>query len=1069
MKNSRILLYLLYLFLAITLLESVSAIDLGAVDCEAIVQCDSDGTEWSSGTRICSGASQDTPDTEEVTVTSVTIDIGCEAGDDSGDYYDLASDYYETASTGTYHGSGVERFGTFSVDCRYATRTVWTTSIINDFNSDFEITREWNIRDENDTILDDCVTDTYNAVDLTQTEDLDTFNVSFLPFNRAFDQFSEPGFAHSTVLSNLDYWDNSETISRARYDVIKGYIQIEEGPWYSDWDIFNITSFGRYNDIDNILDVYLPSDCTANELYCTSDTSTSSLCTAGTGVNIIDDTEGFFNAFFKKYKTPIMMQLSHEWNYEYDGGIPDSFTGYYYWETAYGIDNSNILTFQGMRQFTNRTISRLETDWLGNNFAGVYVTCSGGSESFLDIKYDSQNEGLYTLSQEDLGSGSQYVFIVNESYYLYPENLEDADFTTSDDLVKYDYTDDGSFDTDWLDIDDVQGVQFLTTNVTSLENMEVQVWGKGGKHSILPKYRVYNPTINPDVQLLPGSTWSTFYGDGEIEFTPFGDSFSDIDKIDYFCIDYEDDGNFDVSWSINSATINCAGITAGEKNSATSYANLISKEFSIDYGVYSLNGVGSYDMRVRYGMEFKNRTNYARDSVAPYSITIPDVNPGILEISTTSWNPNLLENISFGLSGTDSDNDVRCICIDRTNDNIYDECVDSTHATDNPCAEPLTAGCGLSSCTVDANPESYAFDIEYLNVNHTNGTNIKARVYDEFNYDEVDFQGYQFRNPTNNAGIKFEYSIGNYVGESVSVNGSLVYSLNNTVSDVLGYACYDLTNDGTWDECYSNGAGSYCNLTCTDVSPTGVTEALVEISYDIIGSFGTFQIKGLHNDGYSNSTDLRYYNIDPSPGFLNIIISSISSDDDKNDDFKIDLRDFSNIGNNSELNKTWYFGFTSIHTTMADGTYPDFSCWDSEYDSGWDVCYGNNSVCVLYCGLNATTDVWYDTFYINSTNRTGSYYVGLRTGNGKIKYLGDYSHEYIFDVPDKDDLNSIRFFLIISVVLFIIIMLFPIIFIVFGIVNSIIITLIIGRLFGKKRKKVDNIVYNKEKYLNKYN
>jgi len=1044
------------------LLVSVNAIDTSQIDCDQIVQCDEDGTEWSGANRVCSGSSEDTPETEQVTVTSIRIDIGCEVGDDSGDSIEMASNFYETASSNTYHGNGVDRFGLSTYTCDFGAGTVWATSFINDYNSDYTITREWSVLDENDDELDSCPTDSYNPIDITQTEDLDTFNMSFLPLNRNFDQYSEPGFDQSSILANLDYWDNSETLSRTRYDEIKASLQNEDNGT-SSWDIFNIFSFADYTHVDNVLDVELPSDCIANELYCTSPTSTATICTAGTGINVRADSEAFFHAFFEKYKVPILMQLTHEWYYENDGN-PSSFTGYYYWETAYGIDDSTVLTFQGMRQFTNRTITRVDDDWSVNAYRGVYVTCSGGSQADLDIKYDSANEGLYTLPQEDLGSGDQYVFIVNESYYLYPDNLEDTDFTTSDDLVQYDYTDDGSFDSGWLEVSDVQGVQFLTNSITSLQNMEVQVWGKGGKHSILPKYRVYNPQVNPDIQLLPGSSWSTFFGDGEIEFTPFGDSYSDIDKINYFCIDYDDDGDFEVLWTFGTVTANCAGITGGESFSAGSYNDLTTQEFTIDYGVYSVNGVGSYNMRVRYGMDFKSRTDYAVDSVAPYEITTPDINPVFDETSATAWNPSFLQNLTFDLSDSTPDNNIRCICIDRTNNGTYNECVDSTHATDNPCADSLPIGCGLSSCNVDSDPDSYEFRIEYSDVNSLDPQNAKARVFDEFLFDDTEFQGYQFRSPTNNAGIKFEYGIPDiFVGESISVNGSLMYSLNNTIFDVIGYVCYDLTNDGIYEHCYSNGAGNYCNLTCTDVSPTPVTEALVEVSYDIIGSFGGFQIKGLHNDGYTNSTDIRNYYIDPSPGFLNIVISSIESDDDRNDDFIIDLRDFVNIGSNNELNKTWEFGFTSIHTTMADGSYPDFACWDSLYPSGWEVCYGNNSVCNEYCSLNSSSSVWYDTFYVNSTNINGSNYVGIRTGNGRLNYFGDYAHEYVFNIPDEDGINSLRFFLVISIVLFLIIILFPILFLILTLGNIVLMPLIISRLFGKKRYNKD---YNKEKHIN---
>ena len=1056
MKKQRIQLYLLSLLLAIIIAVSANAVDINDVDCDEIIQCDAYGSEWDSGHRVCVNAEQDTPYTEEVHVATIRFADYCNSTDTSSDCIDISLDFYETTSDGTYAGDGWGRFGGVTKCCTFGETTVSSYGLINDFQPDTTITRRWSIIDEDDTAYDSCPTDTYNPIDITQTTDLDTFNISFLPFNRYYDQYSEPGFDQSTAWGILDYFANSESTTRSRYDEIKTGLQEETGNWTSDWDPFNIFSFADYSEVDDYLDSELPTDCDSYEIRCTNPVSTSSLCTANTGVNVMADTEGFLEAFFEKYKTPIGMQLSHEWCY--GETLSNCFRGYYYWELAYGIKDSDVLTYQGSRQFTKRTITRIEDDWEINDFEGVYITCSGGSNSELEIKYDSKFSGIYSLSEEDLGNGNQFILIKDEHYPLYPNNAEESDFTTSDDLVRYDWTDNGIFDTDWEEITDVEGDLFDTSSTTSLEDIEVQVWGKGGKHSITKQYRVYDPFVNPDIELI-SSSWSTYFGDGEIEFTPFGSSYSDLDKIDYFCIDWEDDGDFDVLWSYGAVTFNCPGITAGEEFSASSYAHLISQDFTIDYGVYALNGAGSYDMRIRYGMDLKYATDYARDSVASYVITTPDANAEFKLNAGYSWNPTLLEDIIFDLDASIFENDIDCLCLDYNHSSGYDICIADNHATDNECVTE----CSLVSCTVLSTPERYDFNITYSDFNTLDALQMKARVFDDFGTNGIEYQAFQFRFPDNDVNIKYEYQTGGFVGyvPQINLNETIVYSINDSVVENEKYVCYDYSTDGIYDICYSNAVSdNQCGLSCVYVAD--IKEGLLNVSYGKVGKVGSLTLTAFLYNNYTNSTDSVDYIISDQnvTSMINPVIVSTLEDDDINDDFVINYKDWNNLKADLPENKTWYFEFSAVNSDIIGGlSVINFTCWD-EYDDGiYDKCYGQEIICFQYCGINTSSENIFTTFIVNQSGKDNKivYTVKLLIGSVNKNLFGYSKAEYWFNPPTQKDVNAMRFFIVL-IVLFVYI-LFGIVglFLVGFVIIIIVIFAIVYRLLKRDNRKNKNI------------
>lgn len=75
--------YLILILFVIILLVNVNAIDINDAECRDIIQCDSDGSEWDSGERVCVNSIQNSPDTEEIFRTNIVIGGYCNSSDTS--------------------------------------------------------------------------------------------------------------------------------------------------------------------------------------------------------------------------------------------------------------------------------------------------------------------------------------------------------------------------------------------------------------------------------------------------------------------------------------------------------------------------------------------------------------------------------------------------------------------------------------------------------------------------------------------------------------------------------------------------------------------------------------------------------------------------------------------------------------------------------------------------------------------------------------------------------------------------------------------------------------------------
>ena len=872
----KIQLYLLLILFVIILLGNVNAININDIDCRDIIQCDSSSSEWDSGNLICVDSSASNPDTEEIIVTDIEIVGFCNATDTSSDCIDFESDFYEELSSNeVYHGNGYDRFGGITRCCLYNDTTVNRYGFINDFNSDRlnPISREWNMIDSDDNILDSCPTITYDPQDISQTTDLATFNISFKPFNHEYDQYVEPQFEVATIWAIQDYFLRNATNSYLYSDQIKEWIQSERGTF--SFDIYDIFGFANILNLENVLEdeiEYIKDECTVYTMTgCTSITSTTFSCTANTGVNVKSDTAGFLEAFFNKYKTPLLMKLGHEWCTT--DSTPECFTGSHYFETALGILNDNILTFQGMRQFTTRDISRIEGDWVINDYDGLFVICDD-AEATQSISYHSV-EGTDTHNKES----DSYVFIKGETYYITPANNE-VDVVTDDDLVHFDWTNNGGYDTEWEEIDDVAGVkEFPTTSTTSSSTFLTQVWGKGGTHAISNNYRVYDPYVNPDTEPLTGYTWSAYAGDDKIKFTPFGSSFTDTDKINYFCIDFNGNGTYDTAFVTDSSvSVSCTGITSGDITVSSSYSSLLNEEFTI-YGSLTTTSlldndeynaeIDSYQMTIKYGMDLYSASDYARLQYINYEITAPEENPIITAETVYDWNPNIYQNITFDHSDSEYDNDIIGICIDIEDDGTYDECIAkdvNLGEISSECGSPY----GASVDCIDGgnSPENYDIKITYSDINNLNENTILSSLIAEYQYGtylDDDTQDYQFKTPDFDTQINLIYP-DNWT--TYFHNGTIYFNSSNSDTYLgIEYICFDYNtedyNTSVYNKCYSKDGTGYCGLSSCEVStsPEDEIEYLNSSNYGYWTPFG-FNIDITNATGKTSYMNILFSDID---------------------------------------------------------------------------------------------------------------------------------------------------------------------------------------------------------------
>jgi len=923
MKTPRYYQLALLILLAILQISLVSSIDINDLECDAILQCDDKGVSWGSGaTLVCNGSTQDAPDTEEVTVTEVRVTGYCDVGDDASDCVEVQTDNYEETSDGTvYLGSGFDRFGGITVCCDFAETTAYRLGIVNDYNSDRSsyISREWSVIDSDDNILDACPTDTYNPVDITQTSDLSTFNISFMPLAHDYDQWVEPNFDVSSIWSVGDYYLQDYDDTKAYQDILRDQI-IDRVGTYS-WDLYDIFAFTpNEHQIEDIFDTeldYLKDSCESYSMTgCTSTTSTAFECTAGTGVNIKSDLKKFLNTYFNLYKTPLIAQLGHEWCF---GPTSSScFTGTNYWEVLYGIEGDYVLTYQGMRGFTKRPISRIQSDWVLNDYDAVMDIC----ESDADLR----------LSMAKFGAGGQtnyrydsvldtYALVKGETYWWGYYN-DETTVVTTDSLFRFDWTNDASWNTDYSDQSETEGLHpnvIDTSSSTSQLTLLGETWGKGGTNQETKNYRIYdNAFVNYDLQ---GTYTSSVYTD-DIVFDPFGTSYYDIGQLDYVCLDVTQDGIYDYVWRVTSGvTEDCA--TDG---TTTFYidTNLYDNTFTITSSDVS-DTPGLYDFNLMLGIDLINSSNYYRISTHEYTFTAPEVDAQI-SFKTSYINIPAGTLITYDLSDTVIDLNPSYVCYDIESDATWDQCAKVGGGT--------ASSCGGITCTSSSNPLTYEFSIDYADVLSVANEYLVAYVEDEYGYNDQDSAIYDFNEPSTVANIN-RISPESW---TVSRDSDLIFDMSTSNFDAdIFQTCYDYDVDGVWESCFSkDGTDPYCGIgSCTlNLNPEDFDET---IEFSDVGL-------GTHSLGYYAIDVYGFYNSDAINYFYR--------------DYYDNVADIRRVAGSIEIgNSIDEFGYLIFNLGNSIVENEQYVCYDYTTDGTYDQCYSNtpsDSKCGISCDYFAT-------------------------------------------------------------------------------------------------------------------
>lgn len=1125
--------YLLLILFAIILLVSVNAIDIDLINCDQILQCDAYGVGWDGSANLdCNNAIQNSPDTEEVIVTDVRTSDYCESGDTASDCIDVALNYYEELNDNNiYHGNGFDRFGATTICCDFGDTTVYSLGFINDFNTDREnpISREWSILDLNDVVKDACPTITYNPVDITQTTDQSTFNISFKPFAHNYDQWVEPNFDQASMWSIQDFFLQNASDNHTYADQMKEWVQIYDSP--PTWDIYDIFSFtGSESSIEDVFQnkiEYIKDSCTTYDMNgCTDSSSTSFSCTANTGVNIKDDLEIFFNKFFEKYKVPLMMQLGHEWCY--GSTLSSCFTGSNYWETAYGIDSTgSILTYQGMRQFTERTLSRIQSDWVRNSYDAFFVVCDNDADIRVGMS-ETDEKGVSTYDYDTILGN--YDLIKNEVYHWTVFN-DETDVVTTDSLFRFDWNNDGSWNLDWDDQIEIEGALATaidTSSITSQLTLDAETWGKGGTDSALTKYRIYN---TPAIVFDDDSGESAPLGTS-IRLTPFDGLFYDIGNIDWYCYDEENDGVYDYVFRTSSFTsYNC---TTDGSTVVTTDSNLYNNQI-----VLINNIAGSYTLSLKGGINLVNSANYTNTDLISYEFLTPDVTAE-LTLKSSSWDTFHGNTIYYNLENSFVDNEIIAVC--------YDE--DFTNSTYDYCFSVDGTGyCGLSTCTTDSEPELLMRNLNYADVNDFDLHQIRARVIETYNISDEDVQIYSFSEPSISPTINFisdsidvskstnitlnaigstsENNISTICydmdndGLNIVCKGSLsdtftieysnvtdyaVHQLKLNITDDQGYSdiviesfsfrdlfntaeirkvsssvdlgiyinetgwttfdsalsnveevhhvCYDYTNNGTYEKCYSVDVGdTQCGISC-DLTPIPLSTT-VNLSYSVINEYGTFNLKVLVDNDNTISYDTILYGIfldSPEKWYLPKITSS-NRDDDVNDDFIIDAKDQVTLTEDIPEGKIWEFEFLSVE---SDYLYdPNFACWGNSITGVLEECYMLGGGYNTYCDMNCTNVNWFTPYTINSSlpyDKNSGYGVTLILGSTTRAVAGYTTEEFKFNPVVQQDVDNIKVMIILTVFIVILAILLIVFLLAIGLFTP---TLIFRTLFldllGKKK------------------
>jgi hypothetical protein len=896
-----------FLLLALLLLQISFAVDVDDLECDQIVQCDSDGSEWSSGNRVCKTSAQTNPYAEEVMVTDVRFADYCESGDNISDCITVALDQYETLdSEGTYDGRGYASGRDATICCSFGETTVHSYGIVNDLNSpvDNSITRRWSAIDTDDNTLDACPTAQYNPYNSPDSFN-NIRNGSFADPGFYFEQYTEPGFDQAVVINLLDYFFDNETGNRTRYDEVKESLQAERGVF--SWDRFDIFSFATENDIDDYLDDVLPSGCVVKQIDCGSSTYTTDLCTAGTGINIRANPLGFFEAFFNKYKTPYLSQSQHTWYY----GDGYSFTGYYYWETLYSYDSPNFQTYQGSRTYTNQSFVRILNDINAGANDGVYIVCDGYAEDTTWLKFDNgESYANYTMSYGDQG---HLELIKDEDYYWESDLIETNDFSTSNPYVRWDWENNG-YDTDWEEINENE--HRVESNVsTSTLTLKSEVWGKGGTDTDTLNYKIYdNPDIVFDFDELNDGSFSK-PASANFKITAFGNSAYDYGEVEWVCYDYTNDGVYDAVVKVNdSISFNCSPVLA-------TYDLIVGdpKEENIEFNE---SNTGTYVIKVKAGMSYKNRANYEETLTSGYIVTAPIIiaTPNLI---SSSWTTFVGDTIFFNLADSSSHNIVNAILYDFENDGTYERCFSVV-----PGDSIFGKACTFNSVPLTNIEDVYVGKASSLGIPSGTST-LKSVVFDDLGYYDVDYQSYTFRTPIINSVINLvsgDYDL--EPTDSVTLNAE-----GSTSENPIHSVCWDLDGDGDDEKAFSTDCGGhYCDGTvdsCFEISPVISANVTISNSDYVNGNYNAI-VRVWDDEGYSDTDSDSY------------VIREYYNSIDINLEYSDFITDVANA--------------TSILVYNLDGSVveeQDYTCYDYETDGTYDVCYAQASG-QTHCGLSCT-------------------------------------------------------------------------------------------------------------------
>ena len=184
------------------------------------------------------------------------------------------------------------------------------------------------------------------------------------------------------------------------------------------------------------------------------------------------------------------------------------------------------------------------------------------------------------------------------------------------------------------------------------------------------------------------------------------------------------------------------------------------------------------------------------------------------------------------------------------------------------------------------------------------------------------------------------------MNETISFNATESSSTGINTGNDIAFACWDNTNDGELDSCYTNHSVTLC----ADVCPGAFNEynkpwtQLHNITNDLVGGNNTIRlVVGTAYGEWNDTTTQWAYWVPPT------IIANVTPspyDDDENDNWKV------------VINRTIGLNPNSSNVSYT-GDYIACSCWDNTSDGVWDVGYGSIATCgtgesgFSSCGITA--------------------------------------------------------------------------------------------------------------------